>query len=99
MVGFQEIIWKQRAMKKIGSLVSFGWLYKRREIRDMESIVGIILSNPVASLANIEKLKRSGEKWDIKLEEKITDQVLVMWPNGSVKYHPVCNLVEVIDYE
>ena len=86
-------------MKKVGSLVSFGWLYKRREIRDMESIVGIIVSNPVSSLAKIEKLKKAGEKWDIELEEKITDQVLVMWPNGSIKYHPVCNLVEVIENE
>ena len=47
----------------------------------------------------IEKLKKAGEKWDIEFEEKITDQVLVMWPNGSIKYHPVCNLVEVIENE
>ena len=86
-------------MKKIGSLVSFGWLYHRREIRDVESRIGIVVSKPIASLAKIEKLKKAGKKWDIELEEKITDQVLVMWPNGVINYHPVCNLVEVIENE
>lgn len=83
-------------MKHLGTLVSKGWIYNRKEISDEASEIGIIVSEPVAALGDVEKLKRKGKHWDIEYIEKIiTDQVLVMWQNGLTKYHPVCNLVEV----
>ena len=87
-------------MKRMGTLVSKGWLYNRKEISDTASGIGIIVSSPISALGNIEKLKRRGKIWSIDYIEKvITSQVLVMWQNGLTKYHPVCNLVEVKEYE
>tara|TARA_B100001250_G_C19582166_1_gene692552 strand:- start:366 stop:629 length:264 start_codon:yes stop_codon:yes gene_type:complete len=87
-------------MKSVGALVSKGWLYNRKEISDSSSEIGIVVSSPVSALGDVEKLKRKGEIWNIEYFERIiTNQVLVMWQSGLTKYHPVCNLVEVKEYE
>ncbi len=86
-------------MIKPGCLVCVGWNYRNRPYIDTSSDIGIAIGIPIQALTIVEKLKKKGTDWDLNIQQKITNTIAVMWPDGIMKYHAICNLVEVNQYE
>ena len=82
-------------MIKSGCLVCTGWNYRGLPYLDEKSALGIVVGESIQGLATVETLKKLENEWDMVTQERITKIIAVMWPNGTMTYHAICNLVEV----
>jgi len=86
-------------MKK-GSIVTHGWLYRKKKIRSENSAIGIVVSqNPFNDFVKYENLRERKGSWDSYFKEGVVQCVEVMWQSGKVSGFPVRNLVEIDENE
>jgi len=80
-------------MKK-GSIVRFGWYYRRSPIYDPEKNIGIIISDICESWCTTERLYMRKGIWYLKYWSGLTDSFKVLI-DDSVKIMAKTNLIEV----
>ena len=81
---------------KTGSLVIYGWTYKRKKILSDSQNTGIIIStDPEIKWIEVDKLQYRKGEWEIVSREEDDWVVSVLWPNGIVTQAATTNLVEV----
>ncbi|OUU74670.1 MAG: hypothetical protein CBC29_05955 [Methylococcaceae bacterium TMED69] len=82
-------------MKK-GTLVSYGWTYKKQKILTDCKKTGLIISDDTKlEWTEIDKIKCRKGKWSLEIIEKYSLVVPVLWDDGKISLYPLENLVEV----
>jgi len=77
-----------------GSIVRFGWYYRRKPIYDSISQIGIIVSDILVGWCTTEKLYKRKNKWYLKYDSGFTDSYKVLI-GDNIKLMATMNLIEV----
>ena len=84
-------------MIKEGSIVRFGWYYRRKPIHDIERPIGIVIENSGECWCTTEKLYMRKGVWYIKYDSAVVPAFKVLIED-KIKIMAKTNLVEV-NYE
>lgn len=92
LAGFPKILWKPKMRK--GSMVRFGWYYRRKPIHDIERPIGIVLEDVGDKWCTTEKLYMRRGAWFIKYNTDWVPAFKVL-VEEKIKIMAKINLVEV----